>query len=325
MLTASLWLLAGLVVLIFGAELIVSGGTKLATRLGISPIVIGLTIVAVGTSTPELAVGIDAALQGNGDLAIGNIAGTNVVNILFILGLSAFLKPVSLRTETFWLDLPMIVIASIALLFMAGDGLLSRSEGIVLVAASLFYTGMIVYSARRESRAQKASFATALPELDPAPVASGSLGANLGVVVIGIVIVIFGADWLVKGAVDLARLWHVSDEFIGLTIVAIGTSAPELVTTVVSTIRNKREIAIGNLLGSSVYNILVILGITCIVPSSGIPVAPALINVDIPIMVGVSLVCVPVFLSGRTLSRLEGGLFVVAYMLYLAYLVSART
>ncbi|HEX6956354.1 MAG TPA: calcium/sodium antiporter [Ferrovibrio sp.] len=319
---------AGLAVLVVGAELLVRGGTRLAARLGVSPVVIGLTIVAVGTSTPELAVGIDAVLQGNGDLAVGNIAGTNVVNILLILGLSAAMRPLALRAETLWLDLPMIVGASFALLIMAWDGSLSRAEGILLVGAALAYTAAIVYLARRESRMVRASFAKGIEEVGggrPHPAPEASVAWNLALLIAGIAVIVVGADWLVRGAVGLARLWAVSDEFIGLTIVAIGTSSPELVTTVVSTLRRQRDIAIGNLLGSSVYNILFILGLTCIVPSAPIPVARSLITVDIPMMAAVALLCVPVFYSGRQVARIEGIAFVAAYLAYLGYLLASRT
>lgn len=325
MLTSIASIAAGLVVLVIGAELLVRSGTRLAMQLGISPVVIGLTIVALGTSTPELAVGIDAVLSGSGDLAIGNIAGTNVVNILLILGLSALIHPLALRAATLWLDLPMIVAASLLLLAMAWDGRLTRIEGIALVAVALAYTVAIVLVARRESLAVKTRFAGALP--DSPPVFSETRSNTLRDIVIlaaSIVILVVSADWLVDGAVDLARIWNVSDEFIGLTIIAIGTSAPELVTTVISTIRRQRDIAIGNLLGSSVYNILFILGLTCIVPAET-PVARSLIEVDIPVMAAVALVCIPVFISGRQISRVEGGLFVAAYLTYVTYLVISRT
>ena len=325
MLTALAWCAAGLAGLIAGAELVLHGGIQLAGRLGISPIVIGLTIVAVGTSAPELAVGIDAVLQGSGDIAVGNIAGTNVVNILLILGLSALMRPLALRAETLWLDLPMMVVASFALLYMASDGDLSRTEGIVLVSASLIYTTAVLHVARRERKAVRMSFAREIAAATRPSESNGSLIPNLTALVVGLGVIVVAADWLVDGSVSLARFWGVSDAFIGLTIVAIGTSSPELVTTIVSTLRKQRDIAIGNLLGSSVYNILFILGVTCLVPSSAIPVAQSLIAVDIPVMTVVALVCVPVFYSGREVSRTEGALFVGAYIVYIAYLIAVRT
>jgi len=325
MLNALALFIAGLAILIVGAEFIVRGGTSLAARFRIPPLVIGLTIVAVGTSAPELAVGIDAVLYGNGDLAVGNIAGTNVVNILLILGLSALMRPLALRGTTLRLDLPMIVAASLAFLVMAADGSLSRVEGLFLVTASMAYTAAVVHMARQERRSEQVAAARELKSAALAPKRIGSRVRDLAVLLAGIAIVVMGADWLVRGSVDLARLWDVSDEFIGLTVIAIGTSSPELVTTVVSTIRNQRDIAVGNLLGSSAYNILFILGITCIVPSSAIPVAPLLTAVDIPVMTAVAFLCIPVFYSGRQITRAEGALFVGTYMGYLAYLLATRT
>lgn len=325
MLTALGQCLAGLVVMIAGAELMVRGGTWIAARLGISPIVIGLTVVAIGTSAPELAVGIDAVLHGNGDLAVGNIAGTNVVNILLILGLSAAIRALAISSETTRLHLPAIVAASFLLLFMAFDGSLSRIDGGILVGASLMYTAAVVYVSRRESRAVEPPFVNDAEGRAGPPATRHSIAANLSFLVVGIVIIVAAADWLVEGSIDLARIWGVPVEFIGLTIIAIGTSSPELVTTIVSTLRNQRDIAIGNLLGSSAYNILFILGVTCLFPSSPVPVARSLIAVDIPVMTAVALLCIPVFYSNREVSRLEGVLFVSAYMAYLIYLIVTRT
>ncbi|MFA7595597.1 MAG: calcium/sodium antiporter [Novosphingobium sp.] len=318
------WCAAGLALLVLGAELVVRGGTHVAARLGVPPLVIGLTIVAVGTSTPELAVGIDAALRGEGELAVGNIAGTNIVNILLILGLSALIEPLAIRMQTIRLDLPIMILASLMLVALAWDGNLSRIDGIILTMSALAYTMAILHIARRESQGIKAAFSrefAARPDSTPTPENLLSLGALAA----GLVVIAVGADLLVDGAVALARQWGVSDAFIGLTIVAIGTSSPELVTTVVSTIRKARDIAIGNLLGSSIYNILFILGITCIVPDAGIQVGQALIRIDIPLTAAVALLCIPVFVSGRSVTRFEGGLFVIAYAVYLAYLIAART
>jgi len=318
-LIALAWCAAGLALLILGAELIVRGGTDVAARLGVPPLVLGLTIVAVGTSTPELAVGIDAALRGEGELAVGNIAGTNIVNMLLILGLSALIRPLAIPKQTIRLDLPVIVLASLMLAVAASDGVLSRTEGIVFVTAALVYTLLVLRLARRGAAPTEMAFTDALAtHWAHRPLLSAAMLA------IGIAVIVVGADWLVDGAVALARQWRVSEAFIGLTIVAIGTSAPELATTLLSTIRNSREIAIGNLFGSSIYNILAILGIICLVPSTGIPVAEALIKVDIPLMAAVTLLCVPVFLSGRRITRIEGAMFVSAYVAYLVCLIAER-
>jgi cation:H+ antiporter len=248
--------LGGLVVIVVGAELLLRGATRIAAMLGIKPILIGLTVVAVGTSAPELAVGVTAALEGKGPLAVGNIAGTNIVNILFILGLSAAIRPLPLQLQSIRLDVPVMIASAIALFVMAFDGVLSRTEGLILVAAALVYTAALIRLSRRESAAMKQEFAE---EFSPQAlhagrgIARGSWNAVL--LVVGMGLTILGADLLVGGAVNLARMLGVSDAIIGLTIVAIGTSAPELATTVVATIKDDRDVAIGNLIGSSISNI----------------------------------------------------------------------
>lgn len=316
---------AGLLVLVLGAELVTRGGGTLAAQLGTPPILIGLTVVAIATSTPELAVGIDAALRGAGAMAIGNIAGTNVVNLLLILGLSAVMRPLALGMQTIRADLPVMVSTAIAMLIMASDGVLSRLDGCLLLLGGVVYTVAVVIAARHEARAVKVEYAREYRAPRGVRGDRDALIRSGMTLLIGLIVIVTGADWLVDGAVALARIWGVSDAFIGLTIIAIGTSAPELATTILSTLKNQRDIAIGNLLGSSVYNILVILGVTAIVPRDGVPVSSELMRIDIPVMALVAVVCVPVFLSGRQVSRAEGAAFVGAYVLYLTYLLVART
>ncbi len=321
---AALLFLVGLATVVAGAEFVVRGGAKLAARLGVSPLIIGLTVVAIGTSAPELAIGIDAALQGNGALAVGNIAGTNTFNLLFILGLVAVMRPLPLDAQTIRFNLPAFILSAGALFLMGLDGRLTTLEGVILIAGAIVFTLLTVRIARRESQAVRAEFAQEYGErLSPHPVRQ--MVINSVILVAGIVIIGFGADWLVDGAVELARIFGVSDAFIGLTVVAIGTSAPEIVTAIVATIRNERDIAVGNLIGSSVYNILLILGVTSVVPSGDIPVPPELAFVDLPVMLGATLLCIPVFVTRRMVSRLEGLLFVGSYVVYLSYLITVRT
>ncbi|MGE2732228.1 calcium/sodium antiporter [Mycolicibacterium vaccae] len=331
MVVNALWFLAGLAVLIAGAEVMVRGGAVVAARLGISPIIIGLTVVSIGTSMPELAVGVVSAADGSGALAVGNIAGTNVVNILLILGLSALLVPLALQLRTNRLELPMMAAAALLFWALAADGRLSRLDGAILVTAAVGYTAAVIWSARRESRSVAEEFAAEVAteySTGPIPVeveARRSTMIHVGMTVGGIIVVVIGADWLVDGAVGMARQFGVSDALIGLTVVAIGTSAPELVTTVMTTIRGDRDIAIGNLIGSSIYNILLILGVTCLVPAQGLELPSSLVTIDIPIMVGVALLCIPIFMTGRRVSRLEGGLMVSAYAGYLTFLLITQT
>ena len=317
--------LAGLVVVIVGAELIVRGGSRVGALLGVSPMILGLTVVAVGTSTPEMAVGLTAAAEGNGGLAVGNIAGTNIVNILFILGLSAWIKPLPLQLLSLKLDLPVMVISAGALLWMAWDGQLSRPEGAQMVGAAVAYTIAMVYMSQRESLPIQQEFSREYSASNLLPrVATLQGTVSVLMLAAGIVVVVVGAELLVTGAVDMARSLGVSDAVVGLTIVAIGTSAPELATTIMATLKNERDIAIGNLIGSSTYNILFILGVTCLATPSGVPVDAPLLHVDLPLAALVALLCVPIFVTDRRISRTEGALFVTAYVVYLGTLIFVR-
>ncbi|MFG1930132.1 calcium/sodium antiporter [Mycobacterium sp. NPDC048908] len=311
------WFLVGLAALVVGAETMVRGGARVAARFGISPIVIGLTVVSIGTSMPELAVGVVAALEDNGALAVGNITGTNVVNLLLVLGLSALLVPLSLQIRTLRFELPVIAAAAALLWLLAADGVLSRFDGLVMTVGAVVYTIAVVRAARRESRIATTEFIEAYPTSRPAQ----RTGLHVGMTVVGIVIIVLGAERLVDAAVGLARGFGVSDALIGLTVVAIGTSAPESATTVVSTLRGERDIAVGNLLGSSIYNILLILGVTCLVPAHGLTLPREMVRVDIPIMVAVAFVCVPLFVSGRRVNRFEGGAMVCGYVAFLVFLL----
>ncbi len=318
-------------VLVLGAELLLRGAARIAAQLRIKPILIGLTVVSVGTSTPELAIGVAAAIEGKGSLAVGNIAGTNIVNILLILGLSALLRPLPLNLLSVRLDVPVMIATALALLFMARDGVLSRQEGTTLLFAAVIYTIAVVHLSRQESAATQREFGE---EYDPGRQPAGLVPSarrgwfatwNIFLLVAGMALCVLGAELLVASGSDLARAYGVSDAFIGLTIVAIGTSAPELATTLMGTLRDDRDVAIGNLIGSSIYNVLVILGITCMIPAGGVDVSRELLWIDLPLAALVAIVCYPVFRSGQQVSRLEGGLFVTAYLLYLASLFWWRT
>ena len=322
MLIDAAWFLLGLTALVFGAEIMVRGGAEVAARLGISPIVIGLTVVSIGTSLPELAVGVVAVQDGSAALAVGNIAGTNVVNLLLILGLSALLVPLAIQMRTLRFELPVIAGAALLMFALALDGTLSQVDGIILVTGAVVYTVVLIRMTRRESRDVLVEYDETYAEEN---IGSRSTRWYVLMMVAGIVVVVIGADWLVDGAVGIARGFGVSDALIGLTVVAIGTSAPELVTTVVSTVRGDRDIAVGNLLGSSIYNILLILGVTTVVSPLPLPIGHGLAFIDIPVMTAVTLLCLPVFLIRLRISRFEGGLFVLLYLAYLTYLISART
>lgn len=324
--------LAGLIVVVVGAELVLRAATRMAAILRAPPILIGLTVVSLGTSVPELAIGVTAAAEGRGALAVGNITGANIFNILFILGLSAWIRPLPMRMTSIRLNAPMMAAAALALIVMAWDGVLGRAEGFVLLAGAVAYTVALIRLSRRESAATQREFAEeygadALMPASGATVLTGKLsrGVWYGLVLgAGVVVTAIGADLLVAGAVDIARAFGVSDAFIGLTIVTFGTSSPELATTAVATLRNDRDVAVGNLIGSSSYNILVILGLTCLVAPAGIEVSRDILRFDLPLAAATALVCLPVFRSGQTVSRREGAMFVLAYLAYLASLLYFR-
>ncbi|MBM9462347.1 calcium/sodium antiporter [Aeromicrobium sp. YIM 150415] len=306
---APLLVVLGLVLLAVGAEAVVRAGARVARRFAVPPLVVGITIVSVGTSLPELAVGVDGALRGAGPLVVGNIVGTNIVNLLLILGLGAVLAPVLLDRTTLRRDLPAIVVVAVITALLLVDGELSRVDAIVLVILAVGYTGLVL---RQRSGAVES-------EVDDA---HGSPVRDVIVLVAGLAAVVGGAELLVSGAVELARLWGVDDDVIGLTVVAIGTSAPELVTLIVATIRGERGLALGNLIGSSVYNLALVLGASALVRP--LAVSDPIVRFDLPVMVAVVLLLVPVFWSGRRISRTEGAGLVVAYLVYLGAVLVVR-
>jgi cation:H+ antiporter len=300
---------------------LVRAGTGLASWLGIRPMMIGLTVVSLGTSVPELAIGIDAAVSGSPGLAVGNIVGTNLVNILLILGLSAVLAPIALDRATLRFDLPAMTAAALLLYLLSIDGALTRPDGVILLLGGVAYTAGLVQVSRRE---------TADPDEGPAAIVAGAADRHrplrhVLLLLVALVVVVVGAELLVEGAVSSARTLGVSDAIIGLTIVAVGTSAPELVTTVVSTLRGDRDLAIGNLIGSSIYNIGAVLGLTVVVAPHGVPVPDEVLAADLGLLVVVTAAAVPVFVTGTRISRIEGGLFVASYIGYLAWLLLTRT
>lgn len=324
--------LAGLVIIILGAELLLRGAQRMAALLGVKPIIIGLTVVSIGTSAPELAIGIAAALEGRGPLAVGNIAGTNMLNILFILGLSAALRPLPIHLMSLRFDVPVIIVTALALIAMAWDGSISQVEGALLLVGAVLYTLALIRLSRQESSARKKEFAeefsaeAVLPPVDPDIPKPEAWAASMSLVffLAGLGLTVFGADLMVSGASSIARLYGISDAVIGLTIVAIGTSAPELATTLLATWKDDRDVAIGNLIGSSTYNVLAILGMTCLASPGGVDVSGDILWIDLPLAAGVAILCYPVFRSDRLVSRREGILFVTLYLLYLSAIIFLR-
>src|ERR671918_2541920 len=317
--SSALLVVAGLAGLLIGADLLVRGGAALASQLGVRPIVIGLTVVALGTSLPELAVGIDAVRQGSPGLAVGNVVGATLIGILFILGLSALIRPIAFERRTLRFDLPAMTAASLTLWLLALDGSLTRVDGTILCLGGAAYAVGIIWTSRQESAQVRADYASH-SERTISRSRQGLLLRALALIA-GIGLVLLGAEFLVDGSIEIARSLEVSEADIGLTVIALGTTAPELVTTLTSTVRGDRDIAVGNLLGSSVYNIALILGIAVITAPADVQIPDEVVAADLLVLAGVALITVPVLLSGQRLSRLEGGAFVAAYLGYLVWLI----
>jgi cation:H+ antiporter len=328
----ALSILGGLAVLTAGAEGLVRGASRLALLAGISPLVVGLTVVAYGTSTPELVVSVKAALGGNPDIAVGNVVGSNIFNVLFILGVSALIAPLVVARQLVRLEVPIMIGVSVLLWALALGGRLARVEGLVLFAGIVAYT---IWTIRRSVREQAAARTAPAPGggVGPAGGAAPAGGApprgaravltSVAFVLGGLVLLVVGGRWFVDGSIALARTLGVSDLVIGLTIVAAGTSMPEVATSILATIRGERDIAIGNVVGSNIYNILAILGFSAIVPSEGLPVAASMRAFDLPVMTAVAVACLPIFFTGYSIGRLEGLVFLGGYAAYTAYLILA--
>jgi len=319
--------LGGLVVIVVGAEFLLRGASYLAALLGIKPMIIGLTVVSLGTSAPELAVGITAVSQGSPEIAVGNIAGTNLVNLLVILGLSAAIRPLPLQINSIRLDVPVMIFSAVLIIFMALNGELSRIEGGILFGFAIIYTIILIKQSKKESwqlhREYSEEYSSSVLVKDKKK--TGIVLLNILFLIGGIAMAIIGSDLLVAGASQIARSLGVSEAVIALTIVAIGTSAPELVTTMVATFKNDRDVAIGNLIGSSIYNILIILGVTAMVSKSGIAVSRQLLLIDLPLAALVAIACYPVFKTSKMVTRKEGIVFVCCYVLYIITLLFLRT
>ncbi len=315
-------IVCGLVLLVFGGELLVRGASLLALSLKISPLVVGLTVVAFGTSAPELGVSLQAAYNGAADVAVGNVVGSNICNVLLILGMAALAAPLLVSSQLIRLDVPLMIVASLALWGFSLDLRLSTVEGIFLFAGLIAYVIYSVKKSRQESRAVVDEFTDEMPVLNHW---TSSGWVQAGMIAIGLVMLGLGSNWLVQGAVTIAKICGVSELIIGLTVVAIGTSLPEMVTSVVASIRGERDIAVGNVVGSNIFNILCVLGLSSIVAPGGvIPISPTALAFDIPVMVAVAVVCMPIFLCG-VISRFQGALLLFYYVAYTALLVSAET
>jgi cation:H+ antiporter len=313
-------LVAGLVLLVVGAEALVRGASKLAAALGISPLVIGLTVVAFGTSAPEMAVSVVSVMAGQANIALGNVVGSNIFNTLFILGLSALVVPLVVAQKLIKLDVPVMISVSLLAFLFGLDGSIGRPEGALLFVGIIAYTLFLIRQSRRESPAVQAEYAQEYGT--QARRSWKALLKDVVLILAGLGLLVLGSKWLVLGSVAIARKLGVSDLVISLTIVAAGTSLPELATSVVASIRGERDIAVGKVVGSNIFNILAVLGLSGIVAPSGIAVSPRVLHFDLPVMLVATVACLPIFFTESRISRREGLLFLGGYVAYIAFLIA---
>ena len=298
---------SGLVLLYFGAEWLVRGSSSLAARFKVSPLLVGLTIVAYGTSAPEFVVSLTAGLEGHDSIAAGNVIGSNIFNIAFILGLSALILPMKVHINLIRRDVPVMIAAALTMLLFMTDKKIGRIEGLILVLGGIIYTAVCAYRARKEPEAD-------IESIEPVKFMT-RLGwlADVALILVGLAVLVAGSKLLVNGSVVLARHLGISEAVIGLTVIAAGTSLPELATSIIAAIKKQPDIAIGNVVGSNIFNVLFVLGGAAMVtPLSTNEIR----NIDMYVMIGLSLLLLPFLRSGFTLSRKEGA---IMFLIYLGY------
>jgi cation:H+ antiporter len=301
-------LLVGLFILILGGDFLVKGASSLALRAHISPLIIGLTIVSLGTSTPELLISIKAALSGSPDMTMGNVIGSNICNLGLVLAVTSLITPIYVGKSSLKLDWPMAMGSSLALYFVGRGGNIGLYQGLMFVGVLIIYISYLIYSSRKHHGE--------IPVLDDEVPTAPSKNPlkDLGFIGIGVVGLYFGADWFVTGAKNLALLLGVSERIIGITVLALGTSLPELTTSVIASLKKETDLALGNLLGSNIFNILAILGITSMVKS--VPVNPEFLRIDMLWMLGITFIILPFMFTGKHLERWEGAILLVLYGVY---------
>jgi cation:H+ antiporter len=318
MLIHVLFFLLGFAALVAGAESLVRGASKIALSLGISPLVVGLTIVALGTSAPEVAVSVGAVFNGKSDIAIGNVVGSNILNVLLVLGVSAVIAPLVVHSQLIRQEVPIMIGATLLLVVLLIDGRLGPLDGALLFALLLAYVTFLVIQSRAETAETRKPYEDAVGR-------SGRWDDHWAVqgllIVVGLALLVLGSNWLVDSAVVFARALGVSDLVIGLTVIAVGTSMPEIAASIMAAVRGERDMAVGNVIGSNTFNILGCLGLAGLVSGEGLTVAPAVLNFDLWVMVAVAAASLPVFIVGREIGRGKGILFLAYYAAYVAYLI----
>ena len=317
-------LIAGFVLLVLGAESLVRGASKIAAAVGISPLIIGLTVVSFGTSAPELAVSAGSALHGNADIAVGNVVGSNILNILFILGLSSLFIPLVVHQQIVRLDVPIMIGASLLTMLFAWDGNIRWWEGAILLAVGIWYIVFLIRLSKKEkNKGVLEDYEAEYGEKNKPK--KGRAWVQPMFVLAGLGLLLLGSKFLVEAAVNIAQAYGVSELIIGLTIIAIGTSLPEAATSIIASVRKAEDIAVGNAVGSNIFNLLFILGLTAIIAPGGVPVNRAAIDFDIPFMTAVAVACLPFFLHGYRLDRWKGLVFLFYYLAYTGFLILKST
>ncbi len=308
-------LFGGLLLLIAGAELLVRAAVGLAARLQVRPLIIGLTVVAFGSSAPQMAVSLQATLAQNADIAVGSVIGSSIFNILVTLGLSALIIPLRVSRQLVRLDIPLMIGASLLVFVLAWNEELTQLDGALLLMALAVYLGLLLRQSRHSGR----------PHGIGVDVAQVSWPKSLSMMVVGLAMLIFAGHLLLGAAVEVATDLGLSERIIGLTIVAVSTSLPELATSLIAALRGQRDIAVGNVIGSNLFNLLGVLGVTALAAPSPLSVSPNALDFDLPVMLGVAVLCLPVFYSGYRVTRAEGLLFLGLYLAYGLHVVSFTT
>jgi cation:H+ antiporter len=324
----ALSIIGGLVCLVIGADALVRGASRLAFAIGIPPLIVGLTVVAFGTSAPELAVSVRAAFAGEAGVGLGNVFGSNIVNVLLILGISSMITPLVVSRQLIRWDVPIMIVVSAAAMAMAWDLRYTRGDGLILVSGLMAYLLLQWYLVKAGGKSLSDLTDDLVPE-DEVETEKSSMAKPILVALVqcglGFGGLVVGSYFLVEGAVELAMGLGVSEEIIGLTIVAIGTSLPEIVTSIVAAARGQRDLAVGNVVGSNLFNLMVVLGVASIVSPAPIQVAPSLLEFDIPVMLATAVLCFPIFLTGKIISRKEGVFMVICYLAYNVYQIFSLT
>ena len=314
-----LFFIAGLIILIFGADLLVRGTSRLAAAFSVSPLIIGLTIVSIGTASPEIAVSLQAAANGQADLTLGNVLGSNIFNILFILGITSLVAPIVIAEQLIRKEAPILLGVSLLVFVLALDGNLGALDGLLLFLLVAIYIYFAVKQSRSERREVQKEYAEEYAQKESRT--TKNFITNISFILVGLGLLVLGSNWLVDSAVQIAKALGVSELVIGLTIVAVGTSLPEVSTSVIAALKGESDIAVGNAVGSNIFNLLGVLGIGALVSPDGIFVAQQVLQFDLPVMLFVALVTLPVFYIDGRISRIEGGLLLSYYVVYVTYVI----